>query len=458
MSPVKHNPRRIAAEIITKWEKSGGKIDQIRDAELGPEEGWDPRDRKLVTELVFGVVRQVTELDRELDELVKTGVSKMQHRLLAILRVGLYQIRHLDRIPASAAVDEAVGHARKVFGEKAGGLVNAVLRRAVKQANTKADTMSTDSAPSPHQPGQRPVTAFYSKSGPLAQWRSHWRQNFGDEKTDELIRHFASIPPVGLRRNRLKTEGDGEWLEILRAEGVEAVSLEHWPGYAYAKGVSPQELPSFQEGKTTVQDPAAGIAPMALEPQPGENILDLCSAPGGKTALIRELMQGEGRLLSVDKSMKRNRLTREGLKRLGHDSVEVLTADVTSWSDGPFDRVLVDVPCSGTGVAHRRADLLVRRPPLKALQMPKLQRSLIQKAADMVRVGGVLVYSTCSLEPEENEKIVALFEKKHSDRFAREALPETIPGQWRTEKGMARTWPPRDLVDGAFVTRWRRIQ
>ncbi len=454
MSKSGNNPRRVAVKILTTWQKSSGKIDAIRDTVLLKHPDLDARDRNLITELTFGVTRQVTELDRELDGLVKSGVGKMQHRLLAILRVGLYQIRFLDRIPASAAVDEAVSHARAIYGDKAGGLVNAVLRNAARQTETKEASMNDIPK---LKPGQRPVTAFYAQAGPLPQWRSHWNQNWGPEKTEELIQHFTTIPPVGLRRNLLKSENDAEWIEKLKTEGLEPEPVEDWPGYVYVKGVNPHGLPSFEEGLTTVQDPAAGIAPRVLDPQPGEYILDMCSAPGGKSAVIWELMKGEGRLLSVDKSMKRNKLTREGLKRLGHDGPTVFTADATSWSDGPFDRVLVDVPCSGTGVAHRRADLLVNRPPIQAMHQPKIQRSVLQKAAEMVKVGGVLVYSTCSLEPEENEKVVKFFEKKHGDRFERDDLPDSIPERWRIEKGMAKTWPPRDHVDGAFVARWRRI-
>jgi len=440
MSNTKFNPRIVAAEIVAEWQKGNDKIDTIRDKYLAGEDGWDARDRKLVTELSYGVIRRVTELDHELDEIVSADLKKMQHGLLAILRIGLYQIRYLDRIPVHAATDEAVKSARKKYGEKATGLVNAVLRKAASKTVT------------------RPVDAFYVEGSHLSHWRIKWQEKFGEEKTEELINHFKKIPAVSLRRNLLKTENDEEWFEILRKEGVEPQAIDGWPGFAYARGVNPAILPSFQSGISTVADPATGISVHALNPQPGEKILDLCCAPGGKTAHIWERMGSEGSLTAIDKSMKRNHQTRDGLKRLGHEGVNVISDDVIKMDHGNYDRVLIDVPCSGTGVAHRRADLLLKRHPLKVLKLGQVQRSLLQHAASMVKVGGILVYSTCSLEPEENEKRKAAFNKRYADEFEMVDFPEGIPEEWVLSKGEAATWPPKDVVDGAYVVRWRRIK
>ncbi|MCB2199010.1 16S rRNA (cytosine(967)-C(5))-methyltransferase RsmB [bacterium] len=434
-----HNPRRIAAQIIAEWSKGNRKIDEIRDKQLGSDEGWDERDRGLVTEIAYGVVRQAASIDLELEGLVTSGLSKMQLPLAAILRVGLYQIRYLDRVPSHAAVSEAVDHAKALFGDKAGGLVNAVLRRAA------ADS------------GRRPVDAFYVPASPLGLWRRKWLEQWGEEKTDELIRAFETIPPIGLRRNLLKSESDEAWLELLKQEGVEATPFEGWPGFAYARGIKPGNLPSFEAGITTVQDPATGISVRALDPQPGESILDLCGAPGGKAAHIWERMQGKGSLLTVDKNMKRNKLSREGLKRLGHESVEVRTEDVIHCTEGQYDRVLIDVPCSGTGVAHRRADLLINRHPLQVDKLARMQRMLLAHASKLVKPGGILVYSTCSLEPQENMNQARGFDKKYGDQFVRDELPSDIPDAWRGETGEASTWPPDHKVDGAYVVRWRRV-
>ncbi|MDP8205072.1 MAG: 16S rRNA (cytosine(967)-C(5))-methyltransferase RsmB [Candidatus Electryonea clarkiae] len=439
------NPRKIAVKIIEKWLDSNKNIDNIRDQYLNDNSLKDDRDRALVNEIIFGVIRNNGDLNQKMDILVQSDVKKMQNRLKAILLTSLYQIFYLDRVPAYAIIDESVNLTREIMGEKPTGLVNAVLRKATKMEKQDGQTV-------------RPVNAFYAGVGILSQWRNKWVQQWGEEKTDELIQFFGNIPSTGLRRNRLKTNDDKSWIEILVSEGVEPEGIPGWDGYAYAKKIRPSTLPSFEKGLTTVQDPGAGLAIKALDPQPGENILDLCCAPGGKTALIWEIMQGEGTLTGVDKSMKRNKLTREGLKRLGHEGVKVISEDVVSFSEGEFDRVLIDVPCSGTGVAHRRADLLLKRPPLRVFEISKLQRKLLEHAARRVKPGGVLVYSTCSLEPDENEKRAQITEKKLGNDFERDELSDTIPAIWKLDKGEAATWPPRDKVDGAYVVRWRRTK
>jgi len=442
MSQPVENAREVIVNILAEWHKSDQKIDTVRDSFLTNKSTLDERDRGLVTEVTYGVVRNITAIDEELNELVTADLEKMQHRLLAILRSGLYQIRFLDRIPNHAAANEAVNLSKKMYGIKASGLVNAVMRKA---AGKKMET-------------KRAVDAFYVEGSHLNIWRTKWLEKFGEEKTDELIHHFEKIPPFALRRNLLKTSSDKEWHEILKKEGVEFDLIEGWPGYVYTTRTNPANLPSFQQGITTVQDPAAGLAVHALNPQPGENILDLCCAPGGKTAHIWERMNGEGSLTAVDKNMKRNHLTREGLQRLGHEGVNVLSDDVMKMDFGSYDRVLIDVPCSGTGVAHRRADLLMKRHPLKVLKLGQMQRSLLEHASKMVKVGGVLVYSTCSLENEENSKRRAGFNKKYPGEFKMEELPAGIPENWILQEGEAATWPPRDSVDGAYVVRWRRLK
>ncbi|MBD3165738.1 hypothetical protein GF324_04010 [bacterium] len=439
MSPRKRNPRRVAAEIIARWENTGEPVDRIRDELIGSEGGWEERDRSLVTELAYGVSRNCPALDDQLRELVHGDLKKMQHRLLAILRVGVYQLAHLDRVPDHAVVDEAVSHARDLFGQGPAGLVNAVLRKAAGM-----ETL-------------RPVDAFNAPAGAHAQWKRHWQEFFGEERTEELVEWFTHIPPVGLRRNLLRTESDEQWHDILRSEGVDFSPVEARPGYVYAKGVRPDSLPSFQQGLTTAHDPGASLAPEILDPQPGEQILDCCCAPGGKTALLWELGGGNLQLLGVDKVLKRNRLTRQGLKRLGHEGIEIETADLMHWEpDRLFDKVLLDAPCSGTGTAHRRPDLLVKRPPQQVSQLARLQRSLMDRAAQWVKPGGVFVYSTCSLEPLENSRRAKGFDAKWGVTFERDDLPDSVPEPWRTGEGEAATWPPRDKVDGAYAVRWRR--
>ncbi|MBZ0263426.1 16S rRNA (cytosine(967)-C(5))-methyltransferase RsmB [bacterium] len=440
MSKIAWSARTLAVEILTLWKQNTQPIDHIRDRLLTGSD-LEERDRNLVTEIVYGVVRNSDAIDAQLARHVHAKLEKMQDRLLSILRVGAYQLVYLDRVPAHAVINDAVEMTKKAFSQSQAGLVNAVLRKISKM----------------NEPAKRPIDAFYAKGSPLYRWRAKWLDDWGEEKTDALIQFFANMPRIGLRRNLLKTESDSAWLEILKAEGVKIQTLENWAGYVYSSGIQPDSLPSFNNGITTVQDPAAGIAPRVLDPQPGENILDLCSAPGGKSAVIWELMGGEGTLLAIDRSMKRNSLTRDGLKRLGHTAISVETADIMEWNGGLFDRVLIDVPCSGTGVAHRRPDLLVRRSPKDVPQLAKIQRSLINHASEYVKPGGILVYSTCSLEKEENERICAGFDKRNGSQFKHDPIPDTIPDAWRKDESTVAVFPSEHHIDGAFVKRWKRI-
>ncbi|MFH0881675.1 MAG: 16S rRNA (cytosine(967)-C(5))-methyltransferase RsmB [bacterium] len=439
MSGADTTPRRAAATILRRWERKEGTIDLLRDEFLKKQQSWDERDRALLTEMTYGVVRNLRALDQELDGYLTSGVRNVEESLLAILRVGLYQIRFLDRVPAHAAVDEAVEHAKELRGKGGAGLVNAVLRRAVREGSkAKSSTLSAEES--------------------YTEWRVKWSAQWTGEKADELIRFYAVHPPVGLRRNLLKTASDEEWLNLLRSEGVDPQHLSICPGFAYARNVRPPTLPSFQDGRTTVQDPGASIPVMLLDPQPGERVLDLCGAPGGKTALIWERMGGQGTLVSVDRDERRSERIREGLKRLGHGAVKVVTADVLDLEIPPGDRVLIDVPCSGTGVAHRRADLTARRSPADLVQMTLLQSNLLERAAEFVKPGGVLVYSTCSLEPEENQRRAAEFDRTFEGRFIRGEVTDGIQPDWIVGAGEVMTWPPRDGIDGSYSIRWTKVE
>ncbi len=435
----KNDPRRLAVEGLVRWLGGSVTVDVLRDELLVGRDEMDPRDRALFNEILYGVVRHRDALTAELNRMVDAGVEKMQHRLLAILLVGTYQVIHLDRVPGHAIVNGSVELAKAAYDDRAAGMVNAVLRRALFEQD------------------RRPVDGFYTDRNPLNGWRNFWRTQWGEEKTDQLIAHYERIPPFGVRRNLLRTESDEAWLALLREEGLDPVTVEGFPGFAYIKGVKLDELPSFQQGLTTAQDPAASLAVRLLDPQPGERVLDLCSAPGGKAALIFEMMGGEGQLVAVDRSMKRNRLMREAMKRLGHDQIEVFTQDAMLYDEGGYDRVLLDAPCSGTGVAHRRPDLLTRRRPARIDELTKLQKRLIEHAAKLVKPGGVLVYSTCSLEPLENEKRATIFEKKEGASFERLPAEGEVPEETVREDGAVGTWPPRDGVDGAYAVRWRRL-
>jgi 16S rRNA (cytosine967-C5)-methyltransferase len=342
------NVRAIAAQVLVAAEKQF--VDEALEAQRGA--GLSRRDRALLTTLVYGVTRW----RRELDWLIDRCAERVHPEIRQHLRVALFQIRHLDKIPRHAAVNEAVELAKGV-SRKSAGFVNAVLRKA-------ADL------PLPDALGVR-------TSHP--DWLiDRWRKRFPPKELQALLDADNAVLPLSIRPNPLKPTSP------LDVEG------------------DPAADPRFTEGLYTVQDETSmKVAPM-LDPKPRERILDLCAAPGGKTTHLAELMGGQGHVVAVDLP-DRIGLVAESAKRLGLSNVECVAGDGTTLAfREPFDAILVDAPCSNTGVLSRRPDVRWRLREKDIAGAVAIQRALLENAARLLKPGGRLVYSTCSLEPEEN--------------------------------------------------------
>jgi 16S rRNA (cytosine967-C5)-methyltransferase len=345
------NVRALAAEVLRDAEKAF--VDEALEGRRTA--GLSRRDRALLTTLVYGVTRW----RRPLDWLIDRCAERVHPEIRQHLRVALFQIRHLERIPRHAAVDEAVELAKGV-SRKSAGFVNAVLRKA-------ADL-------------ELPGTIGVRRSHP--DWLvERWRKRFPKKELEALLDADNAILPVTARVNRLRVK-----------EGPDSIELEG----------DPAADPGFAGGRFTVQDETSmRVAPL-LAPKAGERVLDLCAAPGGKTTHLAELMEGKGGVVAVDLP-ERIGLVAESAKRLGLANVECVAADgaTVSFRD-PFDAVLVDAPCSNTGVLARRPDVRWRLRERDIAGAAALQRRLLENAARLLKIGGRLVYSTCSLEPEEN--------------------------------------------------------
>jgi 16S rRNA (cytosine967-C5)-methyltransferase len=339
--------RALAARVLRDAEKKF--VDEALEAQRTA--ALSRRDRALLTTLVYGATR----MRRPLDWLIDRCAERVHPEIRLHLRVALFQIRCLDRIPRHAAVHEAVELAKGVSARSA-GFVNAVLRKA-------ADLEIPE-----HPPGLR-------ASHP--DWLvERWRKRFKEWK--EILEADNAVLPVTIRPNPLRAKGP------IELEG------------------DPASDPRFAAGEYTVQDETSmKVAPL-LDPKPGERVLDLCAAPGGKTTQLAELMGGKGRVVAVDLP-DRIGLVAESAKRLGLENVEGVAADGASVSfREPFDAILLDAPCSNTGVLARRPDVRWRLREQDIAGVAELQRRLLENAARLLRPGGRLVYSTCSLEPEEN--------------------------------------------------------
>lgn len=426
----RQNPREIAARLLREWERGPDTADTLL-ADALPH--LPPRDRGLCQELVLGVIRHRSALDWLIDQ--KTNGRRQQTLAQILLRLGLYQIFWLDRIPGHAAVNETVNLGRKHDLGPQAGFLNAVLRNCLREMDDWRARLADLRR-------ERPAIGHSHPQWLVQRWQDRW-PNY-----DQLLEWNNSPAPVYARRNPLRAtapELEAQWKnEGAAFEPVKRDWLGSHEMYHLQTEGSPAALESFAEGKFYVQDPSTLVSIYELNPQPGENILDLCAAPGGKSTAIAERMNNEGSVLAIDLDEARLGRLRENIARLGHTCIEPKPLHgIDLKTAGPFDRILVDAPCSNTGVMRRRVDVRWRLHARELSVLARTQLDLLQRAARLLPVDGTLVYSTCSLEHEENEAVVEKFVQKRRD-FEQE-ITRTIT-------------PMNDGVDGAFVACLRRVE
>jgi 16S rRNA (cytosine967-C5)-methyltransferase len=424
---IAESPREIAIRILGRRGKGGVYVEQLLDRELSRHALSGP-DRGLCQELAFGMVRWQSTLDWLVAR--KTAGRTQNVTLRHLLHLGLYQLFWLQRIPDHAAVHETVELAKRLgFGPRA-GFLNAILRGYIRERDETraalAQLKETD-----------PPLGYSHPAWVVERWQTRW----GREKTVQLLEWNNSAPPVMARLNLLKTDLPAlqdRW----RKEGVEFEERScDWtgPNLVFELRSHPPltDCESFQDGLFYVQDPSTLLAVEQLAPQPGETILDLCAAPGGKTGFVAQQMRNRGRIVAHDAQPDRLNLVEENCHRLGVTCVEIArTLDASV----QFDRILLDAPCSNTGVLRRRVDLRWRVQPDEIARLRKGQTALLARAASQLKPGGCLVYSTCSLEPEENEEVVKDFLGAHLG-FKLESERQLLPFN--------------DHVDGAYVAKLR---
>lgn len=363
--------------------------------------GLDARDRMFVRETVLGLLRWKGRLDRIIDSFARGNPADIDREVYTIIRLGLYQILFMGSVPEWAAVNESVELARKRRGKGAGGLANAMLRRFLR-----------DGEPAyPDDPAERYAVEY---AHPLWLVR-RWIGKYGEETAVRLLEAGVSRHAVSLRTTRDVKPEDAA--AALAARGYQTVPVDDMPGYLLApKAEGIFDTPEFRDGMVTAQDPAAGLPSLLLAPDPGERILDLCAAPGGKTTHIAGLMDDNGGVLAVDVNPARLGLVSDAAARLHLASVETAAGDARTFDPGEaFDRVLADVPCSGTAVLAKRPGIKWRLRESDIVELAALQGEILGHAAELVRPGGVLVYSTCTLEAEENEETAARFLAAHPE-------------------------------------------
>ena len=419
-------PREIAMRILQRG-AGGGFVEDRLEAELA-QARLSPPDRHLCQELAYGIVRWQATLDWLIAR--KTDARAQKPALQNLLRLGLYQIFWLDRIPNHAAVHETVELARQSGFHTQTGFINAVLRGYLREFDVTKRLLAELKTQQPHLGYSHPEWL-------VARWQARW----GADRTAQLMEWNNTPPKAFARVNTLKAD-PGKLLVQWREEDVEYDFVrQDWieeNAVFELKSHAPlSRLPSFQQGLFYVQDPSTLFAVRELDPQPGETVLDLCAAPGGKLTVVAQLMRNDGRLLAHDTTPERLELIKQNCARLGVTCVQtVLPSALNSLArhsgaavaqpSTAFDRILIDAPCSNTGVMRRRVDLRWRISQREIERLRTTQLELLCQAASLLKPGGRLVYSTCSLEPEENSDVVTKFLAAHAD-FRLEQSRELLP-------------------------------
>jgi 16S rRNA (cytosine967-C5)-methyltransferase len=438
------NPREAALRILFAVDTRSAFSDRLLDAAHGDDSGMAPADRALMHELVKGTLRWRGRLDAALESRIHIGFSQLPPWIQNVLRLGAYQLMFLDRVPVHAAVDESVKLANQYGHPGTAGLVNSVLRRLAEEKDTISVPEGDDAAS-------------------LSVWGSHpvwiverWLARFGVEDTRALLLANNRPARLGLRANPLRASRE-QLIAALAAEGATAAPATFAPELVWIDGNhAPQSLAAFRNGLCTAQDESECLVARLLAPQAHERVLDLCAAPGGKCTHIAELMGDEGEVWAMERQAPRLASLEQNVARLGLHSIHAVEGDGRNYAfPMPFDRVLVDAPCSGLGVLGRRADARWRKGPSILHVMPPVQLDLLMAAARRARPGGVVVYSVCSFEPEETEAVVERF-LRHAPNMVLESAAGLLPDAVVDSQGFMRVLPQSQGCDGAFAVRFRR--
>ncbi len=440
--------RDLAWEILMRVD-TGKTLLEIALQETLEASRLNEPDRRLAERIIKGVLEQRSLIDAKVGHFLRDGFTSVPPGVRNVLRVGAYQILFLDRIRPEIAVNESVNLAKRVCGEKFARVVNAVLR---KVATAAQEPVSPQVLP-------RTVEGLAAALSHPEWIVSRWVAEVGFEEAEKLCVMNNQEWPTGAHINSLRGAPERLW-EQVRADGVEVEPGRFLSECFVFRRVAEQrrlsELSSFMKGFFTIQDESACLVCRALDPQPGEFVVDLCAAPGGKSAYMAELMRNKGRVLAVDVSGRRLKMVRVTCERLGATIVESMLADGISLElTTPADRVLVDAPCSGLGTLGRKKDVRWNTQPEDLMALHPLQRALLDSAARLVRVGGILCYATCSTDRSENEAIVEAFLKERAS-FRRRRVGH-IDSAILSPDGDVRIWPQRHGLSGAYAAVLERV-
>jgi 16S rRNA (cytosine967-C5)-methyltransferase len=447
--------RKTALFILNTLNTKHKTLDQVLDDTLRKNSFLSRKDRALIHALVYGVLRWQGRLDWIIAYFSKTRLDKIDFEVLNILRLGLFQIIYLSRTPVSAAVNTSVEMSKSVSAPWVVQYVNGLLRNAARKYRlVPFPDMTKD-----------PVSALaVNKSFPKWLVR-RWLDRFGLEETGLLCDSINTIPPITLRANTLKTSRK-KLVKFLEGDAEKIGLTDHSPDgiSLFNPKTSIPELEAFKNGLFQVQDEAAQLVTMALNPKPGDTVLDACAGLGGKTGHIAQRMRNRGKLLAVDNNAKKLSQLEKEMRRLGVSMVTTRVFDLSLPLEinrfGTFDKILLDAPCTGLGVLRRNPDAKWKTKKQNLSYYNKRQSLLLENLSPLVRVNGILAYAVCSMEPEENEAVVKGFLNKHSEFVIEsDTMTSGLKGSSLLDSdGYLRTFAHRNNTDCFFSACLKRIK
>ena len=432
---MKNNVRNIAADIVTRVEQ-GAYTNLLLNKAIN-NQGLDPRDKGLLTKIVKGTLQWKAKLDLAISPYVDSGFDKLSPEILSVLRTASYQLLFLDKVPDHAVINESVELVKNSNNKKASGLVNAVLRR-ISENKESFTQKSLDNA------STKDIAMALSHPEWLVE---KWIKEFGEADAIALMERNNEPWPLCIRTNTLKISTE-ELGKNLAAAGFDIKACQHDQDCSLLLNVSGRKsiraLPGFAERLFFVQDESSSLVTRILNPKPGSTVIDLCSSPGGKTASLALLMENKGKITAVDLTDKKNKIVKDKCSSLGIEIVETLTADASKVELEPADYVLLDAPCSGLGVLGRKPEIRWNRTENDIEELCVLQSAILSNVTKLVKPGGKLAYSTCTLLESENQEIVSQFLATNPN-FSLEKIGPSLPGELHFM-----SLPHRDNMAGAF--------
>lgn len=438
---IQNNARRAALDALERCRRSGAWSGASVDGAI-KKYGLDRRDAALAARLCLGVLQNAACLDFYISAFSSRKLADIEPKTLDILRLGAYQLSFMDKIPAAAAVDESVKLCNICGMKRASGYVNAVLRHMAEKRNAL-----------PEPPGKGSAE-YLSVKYSYPEWLVERLIGIcGYGSAEDFFKVCNTPAPLTVQVNSLKISA-GDYEQMLSNAGIEFTADSAIEGCLYINGGNVANLPGYAEGLFYVQDKAARLAAAIADPKPGMKLLDCCAAPGGKSFAAAMLMQNRGEILSRDIHEKKLGLIRSGAERLGISIISTAAEDARESSaelENAFDVVICDVPCSGMGVIRKKPEIR-QKSPAELSGLPEIQREIIANAAGFVKPGGTLLYSTCTIFPEENEDVVRAFLEENAEFYAEDFSLCGI----ESREGMYTFFPHLDGSDGFFAARLKR--